>query len=422
MVPTSPARRRVALLSLALGGFAIGSSEFVGFGLLPEITRDLLPEQVLVDPESATAQAAWFVSVYALGVVVGGPLFGGLAARFGGRRVLLGLVAAMMLGTLATALVPGFALVLVFRGLAALPHAAYFGSAALVAAGLLGDSHRGRGVAFVLGGLTMANVVGVPIATAIGQTTGWAFCYLLVAALFALCGLGLLWSLPADARGIDRADRTSWLASFAVFRGAVIWQVLAACAFSAAALFAVVTYVSPLLLEVGGVDVALLPVMLAIVGVGMTIGNFVGGAIVDRRLGAGAALAYGSGAAGLGTLAAGVLIGGGTTSAAVVVTGIAIVAFAAGVLAPYTQVRLIDAAVGSAGMGSSLNSSVLNLGNAMGAILGGAAITVIGGFGTVAFVGLALLPIAVVLMLVVARVRHPVHAEAPHPETGRGAR
>ena len=184
MTSLSPARTRLALLALALGGFGIGATEFVAMGLLPDIARDLSPALYASSPEDALARTGAMISAYAAGVVVGAPTIAAFAARFPRRSLLVALAVAFTLGTVASALAPTFELVVAARFVAALPHGAYFGVAALVAAGLMGPGNRGRGVAFVLSGLTIANVVGVPLITLLGQTAGWRIAYLVVAAIF----------------------------------------------------------------------------------------------------------------------------------------------------------------------------------------------------------------------------------------------
>src|SRR6187402_2120017 len=168
----SPARVRFALLSLALGGFGIGLTEFVAMGLLPNLAADLLPGVWEQSHEQANAQAGWLISAYALGVVVGAPTIAAVAARFPHKQLLLACAALFTVGTVASALLPTFELVLAARFLAALPHGAYFGIAALVAASLMGPGKRGQGVALVLSGLTISNVVGVPSVTWLGQVAG----------------------------------------------------------------------------------------------------------------------------------------------------------------------------------------------------------------------------------------------------------
>lgn len=198
MTSLSPARTRLALLALAIGGFGIGATEFVAMGLLPNIAHDLLPAQYASSPEDALARTGLMISAYAAGVVVGAPTIAALAARFPRRGLLVALAAAFTLGTVASALAPTFELVVVARFIAALPHGAYFGVAALVAADLMGPGNRGRGVAFVLSGLTIANVIGVPLITLLGQTAGWRVAYLAVAAIFAATLVAILLLVPAQ--------------------------------------------------------------------------------------------------------------------------------------------------------------------------------------------------------------------------------
>jgi len=192
----SPARIRLALLALALGGFGIGLTEFVAMGLLPNLAADLLPGVWAQSHEQANAQAGWIVSAYALGVVVGAPTIAAAAARFPRKQLLLACVAVFVFGTVASALLPTFGLVLVARFVAALPHGAYFGIAALVAASLMGPGKRGRGVALVLSGLTIANVIGVPTVTWLGQVAGWRVAYLAVAAVFLLTFAAIALAVP----------------------------------------------------------------------------------------------------------------------------------------------------------------------------------------------------------------------------------
>ena len=192
----SPTRVRLALFALALGGFAIGATEFVAMGLLPEIAHDLLPALFARAPEEANAQAGWVVSAYALGVVVGAPTIATIAAKYPRKRLLLVLAAAFTVGTVASAVLPSFGLVVLARFVAGLPHGAYFGVAALVAASLMGPGKRGQGIAIVLSGLTIANVVGVPSITLLGQQTDWRVAYLAVAAIFALSFVAIAALVP----------------------------------------------------------------------------------------------------------------------------------------------------------------------------------------------------------------------------------
>ncbi len=193
----SRARVRLALLALALGGFAIGCTEFVAMGLLPNIARQLIPTVYAVSPSGANAQAGLLVSAYAAGCRRRCADYRGPVGAFRrARRCCCGCWSRSRVATVASAVLPTFGLVLAARFLAGLPHGAYFGVAALVAASLMGPGNRGRGIAFVLGGLTVANIIGVPAITLLGQAAGWRVAYLAVAAIFALTFVAVLVVVP----------------------------------------------------------------------------------------------------------------------------------------------------------------------------------------------------------------------------------
>lgn len=365
----SPARIRLALLALALGGFGIGLTEFVAMGLLPNIAADLLPGVWAVSQEKANAQAGWLVSAYALGVVVGAPTIAALAARFPRKQLLLACVGVFVLGTIASATLPTFGLILVARFIAALPHGAYFGIAALVAASLMGPGKRGRGVAFVLAGLTISNVIGVPAITFLGQHAGWRIAYLAVAAVFALAFVAIMLAVPLQA-GDPKATMRRELTAF---RRPQVWLTLLVGSLGFGGFFAVYTYISPIATVVSGLDVKLVPLVLVGVGIGMTIGNLAGGRAADHNV--------------LGTLFvcfgifAVALVGFALTAQWPV--GLfffsALVGAAASALSPAIQTRLMDVAGDSQSIAAAINHSALNLGNSLGAYLGG--VTIAAGLG-----------------------------------------
>jgi DHA1 family inner membrane transport protein len=206
----SPRRHLPALLALSLGGFAIGLTEFVAMGLLPDIAHNLLPAQYAQSVPKSVAHAGWMITVYALGVVIGAPLFAALAARVPRKKMVLGLLTLFVVGTVASALAPTFGLVLLARFVAALPHGAYFGAAGLVAASLMGPGKAGRGFAVVLGGLTVANVVGVPLITRLGQAAGWRVAYLAIAAVFALTFVAVAATVPHSNDHASGRRRSGW--------------------------------------------------------------------------------------------------------------------------------------------------------------------------------------------------------------------
>ncbi|UOE44562.1 MFS transporter [Agromyces larvae] len=385
----SPARIRFALLALALGGFGIGSTEFVAMGLLPDIAADLLPGVHASSPEHANAQAGWLISAYALGVVVGAPTIAAAAARWPRRRLLLALLTAFTLGTVASALLPTFGLVLVARFVAALPHGAYFGIASLVAASLMGPGKRGQGVALVLSGLTIANVVGVPAITWLGQVTDWRIAYLAVAGIFAATFLAVLVAVPWQPGDPD-ATIARELRAFSRLQ---VWFALAIGAIGFGGLFAVYTYVAPLATEVTGLDAAAVPVVLVVIGLGMTVGNLIGGRLADWSVRRSMYLFFAVLAAAL------VLLGFAATTVVGLGAGVFLVGASSAALSPTIQTRLMDVARDSQSIAAALNHSALNIGNSLGAALGGAAIAA--GFGYVApvWIGLALTGAGIVLAL-----------------------
>lgn len=380
MTALSPARTRLALLALALGGFGIGATEFVAMGLLPDIAQDLLPQRYATSPEDALASTGLMISAYAAGVVVGAPTIAALAARFPRRRLLLALALAFTLGTLASALAPTFELVVVARFVAALPHGAYFGVAALVAADLMGPGNRGRGVAFVLSGLTIANVIGVPLITLLGQVAGWRAAYLAVAAIFALTLVAILAFVPASPGDPAATVRRE----LAVFRRIGVWFALLTGAIGFGGFFAVYSYVAPLATEVTGLPAGAVPFVLATMGVGMTVGNLIGGRLADRGAVRAIFLCFAAFAVSLTVLAlaAGTVVG--------LFAGVLLVAGSASALSPVIQTRLMDVAGDSQTLAAAVNHAALNIGNSLGAYLGGLAIAAGLGFVSPTWVGLLL--------------------------------
>jgi DHA1 family inner membrane transport protein len=408
----SPARIRCALLALALGGFGIGATEFVAMGLLPDIARDLLPALSARSAEDANAQAGWMITAYALGVVVGAPTIAAAAARWPRKQLLLWLTAAFTVGTVLSALLPTFELVVASRFVAALPHGAYFGIASLVAASLMGPGKRAQGVAFVLSGLTISNVIGVPFITFLGQNTSWRVSYLVVAAIFAFTFLAVALLVPLQPGDPGATIRNE----LRVFGRLQAWLALLIGAIGFGGLFAVYTYVAPLATEVAGLDVSLVPAALVVLGIGMTVGNLVGGWYADR----GAARAI--------FLFFGILIAAlvGLASTAGTPAGLFCFLFlvggAASALSPSIQVRLMDVAKDSQSIASALNHASLNMGNAAGAFIGALAIGAGFGYLSPVWVGIGLSVAGVALTTVSFAIERRSSASVPpvrdpHPTT-----
>ncbi|WP_244893201.1 MFS transporter [Agreia bicolorata] len=378
------------MLALALGGFGIGVTEFVSMGLLPNIAQDLLPTLYASNSADANATAGHLISAYALGVVVGAPTIAAAAARWPRKRLLTVLVACFVIGNLATAVLPSFGWVLAARFVSGLPHGAYFGIASLVAATLMGPGKRARGVAFVLSGLTIANVIGVPIGTYLGQNFGWRSAFWLVTVIFAATLVAIVATVPFQAGNPESTIRNELRA----FSRPQIWLTLAMASIGFGGMFAVYSYIAPVVTDVTGLGAGVVPLVLVTFGVGMTIGNFIGGWAADKSVarallifmpGIGfACLTFGLTAASAPGLFISIFFIGAFVSAA----------------SPTIQARLMDVAHDSQSIAAALNHSALNLGNSLGAFLGG--VVIAAGFGYIApaWVGIGLSIAGVSILLV----------------------
>ncbi len=351
----------MALLSLAIGSFGIGMTEFVSMGLLPGIAGDLLTDLFASDQEAAVARAGILITLYALGVVIGAPLVTIAAARFPRNRVMVILVAALLVCNTLTVIAPTFELVALTRFLSGLPHGAFFGMSTIVASELLGPSRRGWGVAMVMRGLTIANVVGVPGGTFLGQFLGWRAAYVVVAVVFAIALVMCALFIPARPGDKGR----SFLQELGVFRIPQVWVTVAIGAIGFGAFFSVYSYVSTLMTEVSGGAEWTVPVGLVAIGLGMVVGNILGGRLADISVKR--------------TLIAGLVLTAVTSAivAAMSPWTIALVGalFVFGALSqtavPAIQLRLLDVAGDYQSIAAALNHSALNIGNSVAVVLGG---------------------------------------------------
>ena len=350
-------------------------TEFVVMGLLPDIASDLLPSLWASSREDALSQAGWLISLYALGVVVGAPTIAGFVARFPRQRVMIGLALALTLFNALTVVLPTFELVGASRFLAGLPHGAYFGIGALVAADVMGPGNRAKGVAFILTGLTVANVVGVPLGTFLGQQWGWRTAFAVVALVFATATVCIALSVPPHPGDAGRTMR----AELRVFRIPQVWFALGIGAIGFGGFFAVYSYIAPLVTEVSGSSDGVVPM-----GVGMTVGNLVGGHLADidlRRT-----LLFGLAAMAVVFALLAVLSFWIVSLAALVL----VVGFVSSVLSPTIQTRLMDVAADNQSIAAALNHSALNIGNSLGAFLGGVVIAIGWGYTAPSWTGAAL--------------------------------
>jgi MFS transporter, DHA1 family, inner membrane transport protein len=401
-MPASAAASRtppVALVhfALAMGGFAIGTTEFATMSLVPDIARGLGIDE---------PTAGHVISAYALGVVVGAPLLAVLAAKLSRRVLLIGLMASFAVFHLMSALAPSYEWMLAFRFLSGLPHGAYFGIAALVAASLVPANRRSQAVGRVLLGLTVATVIGVPAANWMGQAIGWRWAFVVVAVL-ALLTVALVWALAPRDRPEPGASPLRELGALA---NGQVWLTLGISAIGFGGLFCVYTYVASTLVEVTGVSPTMVPVALAVFGAGMTVGNLVAPRFADRALMPTAAVLL------LGSAAALLVYPVAATQFWSICLAIFAIGFA-GALGPVLQTRLMDVAGDAQALAAALNHSAFNTANALGPWVGGMAIAAGWGWTSTGYVGagLALGGFAIwcVAVLVERRAASPSLACAP---------
>ncbi|GLZ28553.1 putative permease of the major facilitator superfamily protein [Lentzea sp. NBRC 105346] len=372
-----------AMAALALGGFAIGTTEFATMGLLPQIA-DTMHVSI---PEAGHA-----ISLYALGVVVGAPLIAALAAKLPRKGLLIGLTIALAVGNGLSAAAWNSSSLLAARFLAGLPHGAYFGIAAVVATTLVPADRRGTAVARVMVGLTIANLAGVPAVTAAGQHIGWRVAYLAVAVIALVTTLAVAKWVPRTPPAHD----ATIVGELSAFRRPQVWFAIFTGMIGFGGMFAVYSYISPITTEVTGLPAGAVPWMLATFGLGMTLGATYGGRFVDRSV---TGALFGSLIA---TSAVLTLLGLTGTSPVPAFVFVFLLGFVSQVLASALQIRLMDASPDAPSLASSSNHSALNVANGGGAWLGGLAIAAGWGYLSTAWVGVAL-SLAGLLIALVSR-------------------
>ncbi|KMS86449.1 MFS transporter [Prauserella rugosa] len=395
----------LALCALALGAFAIGTTEFVVMGLLPQVAGGL---------DVSVSTAGNLISAYALGVVVGAPLLTALATRLGRKQALLAFLGLFVLGNLATVLVPGYGAVFASRVVAGLPHGAYLGAASLVAAQLVDPTRQATAVARVLMGLTVANIVGVPAGTFLGQVFGWRAAFLVVAVLGLAAAAGVAAFVPVMAKpeGIGLRREVVALGRKQVVLG------LTTAVFGFAGVFAVYSYISPMLTELAGMGDGAVPVVLALFGVGMTAGSLIVGPLADRAL---RPTIYGS----LAALAVVLVMFRFAIEApwSAVIMAVVLGAVGFGVTAPL-QVLIMRKAGDAPTLAAASNHSAFNLANAGGAWLGGVGISAGLGYASPALIGAVLAVVGLGIALAagaIDRDRTEDSGQAAEPAASGGA-
>jgi DHA1 family inner membrane transport protein len=376
--PRRPRRTALALISLALGGMALGTAEFASMGVLPAVATSL---------EVPESTAGLLISAYALGVVVGAPVIAVLGARLPRRFLLLAAMDLVVLANLSSALASSFPLLMVTRFVAGVPHGAYLGVAALAAASLVPQQQRGRAIASVFLGLTIANVAGVPISTAIGQHWGWRMTFVVVAALGLLTVGAVRSAVPVLPRG--RTGRLS--GELRALSSGRFWLVVSICVVGVGGIFAIYTYIVSTLTEISAIPRGWVPAVLSLFGVGMTVGTVIGGRLADRSARTTTTM---------GLLAMGVLMGAFTALVhhpATAVIGVFALGTICMAVMPSMASRLLDVAPEAPTLAASILHSATNSANAIGAWAGGLVLSAGAGYAAIGWVGAGMAAVGVVL-------------------------
>jgi len=373
----------LALLALAIGAFGIGTTEFVIMGVLPEVAGDF---------GVSVPTAGRLVSGYALGVVVGAPLLTVLGTRVSRKKMLMSLMGLFVVGNALSAGAPSFGVMLLGRVVASLAHGAFFGIGSVVAAGLVAPERKASAISLMFTGLTVANVVGVPLGTYVGQAAGWRVTFAGVAALGLVGLLGVARLVPETGRPESGGVRSE----FAAFRKVQVWLALGMTVLGYGGVFAAITYITPMMTEVAGYSAGAVTWLLVLFGIGMLLGNLVGGRFADRAL---MPMLFTA----LGALSVTLLVFTATAHdkvlAAITLTLVGALGFAT---VPPLQKWVLDQASAAPTLASAANIGAFNLGNALAAWLGGVVISAGLGYTAPNWIGALLSGTALLLSVLAA--------------------
>ncbi|KKO16459.1 MULTISPECIES: MFS transporter [Pseudomonas] len=386
-LPPLPGKSTVAKMeaAMALGSFAIGTGEFAIMGLMPDIASNLQ----LSEPQVGHA-----ISAYALGVMVGAPTLAILGARLLRKHMLLLLMALYALGNLATAFAPSFGGLVAFRFISGLPHGAYFGIAAVVASSMVAKDQRAGAVARVMMGLTLAMLLGNPLATLLGQYFGWRSAFVLVGAI-AVSTIALVWHFVPQRHDEVRSDPRKELQAFTLPQ---VWMALGIASIGFSGMFCVFSYLAPTMLQVTQVSPQWIPFGLAAFGFGGIVGNIAGGKLFDRLQfrAVGLVLVW--------SIAVLLFFSFAAQALWSLLLGIGLVGTMIALAAPL-QIRLMDIAHEAPSLAAASNHAAFNLANALGPWLGGMAITAGMGWTSTGYIGATTALVGLGIYLVARRMK-----------------
>ena len=376
-----------ALIALAIGGFGIGMTEFVIMGILPDVAEAL---------NISIPKAGHFISAYALGVVVGAPILTGIGGKWPAHKVLLVLMLWFTIFNTISAFANSYTTLLIARFLSGFPHGAFFGIGAVVAGKLADKGKAAQAIAVMFSGLTLANLIGVPLGTYFGHHFHWNIAFMIVGVIGVLAMVGIYYWMPE----LPQSSKQGMRKDFGALKRAEIWLVILLTTIGTGGFFAWYSYIAPLITEVAGYPENAVGYAMVLAGGGMVIGNIVGAKVADKYSPINAVIIFLS--LMVVALVVNTLVAHNQIAVMVMTFLIGGLAFC---IASPIQMTMINSAKGSEMLGSSLNQSAFNMGNASGAYLAGLPIAMGYGFTSADLVGAAMAGGGIIIALVIVRVR-----------------
>ncbi|WP_436860045.1 MFS transporter [Staphylococcus caeli] len=346
----------IAIWMLAIGAFAIGMTEFVIMGLLPNIARDF---------DVTVSQAGQLITGYALGVAIGGPIIVMLTIKWNRKYLLLALMGIFILGNVVASFSPSYGVMMTSRIITSLAHGSFFGIGSILAASMVKPEKRASAMALMFMGLSMSNILGVPFGTLIGQNFGWPMTFIIIAILGAIALIGIIVFVPMQ----KETEKSSVLNELKILKEKRLWLTLAVTLFGFSSVFAYFTYISTVLIDVSHVQEHLISYLLIIFGIGVTLGNVVGGKLADWNLNKALKMIF------IAFILYFVLLYFIQMNGYLMVVGIFFFGLIGFSMSPSLQFKSTLISQDAPTLASTLNQSAFNLGNALGAFIGGVVVT-----------------------------------------------
>ncbi|WP_055437423.1 MFS transporter [Lacinutrix algicola] len=376
-----------ALLSLAIGGFGIGLTEFVIMGILPDVATAF---------NVSIPVAGHFISAYALGVVVGAPTLTGFGSKFPANKVLLGLMLWFTVFNTLSAFATDYNSFIILRFLSGLPHGAFFGIGAIVASKLSKPGKEAQGIAIMFSGLSFANLLGVPFGTYLGKNFNWNVSFLMVGAVGVIAVLSVKFWMPL----LKNSSENSFISEFKIFKRLELWLIILLTTVGTGGFFAWYSYIAPLITDVAGHPSSMVTYAMTLAGLGMVIGNFIGAKLAQKFSPLYAVTIV------LFVMSIFLIINTflATNKILILVMTFIIGAASFSISTPI-QLLIINSSKGSEALGSSLNQSAFNIGNASGAYFAGIPIAMGLGYTSADWVGAAMAGIGVFIAIIIILIR-----------------